>query len=529
MIRCFHGFFLTPGRQLRQVLLSALFCTFVSATAETITIDFANDLGPVTYRASGFLHGMSTTVPADSMVSLLKPRLMRFRPSMAVATYTKTKALGAKSMSVLSDARYGTLPGTNNDWSGWENIVRTTVSDAIANNREFEWDIWNEPDSDQFWTGTLPQFYETWRRAVITIRSLDPDAVIVGPSITHFDYTWLQNFLQFAKANNVLPTGVAWHEIGTSATVRGISSNIKLVRSYLAAQGMNVPRIYINEMMGSDAQHNPGLMVRFMAEVEKGKVDGANKSCWNESTGSNCNNYSLNGLLTATTHMPRAGWWAYRSYADITGRLVGVKTAPTPFYVDGIAGQDATKREARVVLGRFANSGSLDVNFTNLDKVPFLGPNGMVHVTVNRIRNTGEAAMAGPSKVLDADYPVANNSLLVRIADFPDSNAMAIRLTPGSTAGILTLESAPPAPIRTRVSYSSANSVEIRFFGEDLSGPVSVILYDLAGRAVQTLHETARSSQVSFTWNTNGHHTGIYLARITAGQKRFIRQISIVH
>ncbi len=501
----------------------------VFAGAEVLTIDFADDQGAMAYRGSGFLVGINATQPADSLIAPLKPQLMRNDVNLSLSTYTRNKQFGAKAQMVLR-LNSGTLlplPGTNNDWSAWETHVRTTVSNTLTAGQDFEFDVWNEPDAAMFWDGTIPQFYETWRRAVVIIRSLNPNAVVVGPSISGFNFTWLKNFLQYAKTNNVLPTAVCWHEIGVNAGIRGIALNVQSMRSYLAAQGMDVPKVYINEMTSSTNHHNPGLIVRHFAEIERAKVDGACKSCWNETVGSNCNNRSLDGLLTNGTRLPRSGWWAYKSYADITGRMVGVIPNATPFTVDGVAGRDAAKGEARAVLGRYAGSGSLDVKLINLESVSYLTGAGTIHVTAKRIPNSGESQLASPVTEINADFAVSNNILQFTIPNFPDSNAYAIQLTPGGTSGITETRKQTAGPTWEVLRAANAG-IMVKATQIAAGELVSISIHDVRGRLIHRLSGVSNSGEFSTTWDASAQSPGVYVFRLETGDRVDQKEVVVI-
>src|SRR6202008_2647808 len=79
-------------------------------------------------------------------------------------------------------------------------------------NPRVRFDIWNEPAANSyFWPRSMAQYYEMWNTAVKTIRSLDPKAVIVGPSIANYDHATLLSFLTQAKAAGTVPNILNWH------------------------------------------------------------------------------------------------------------------------------------------------------------------------------------------------------------------------------------------------------------------------------------------------------------------------------
>lgn len=60
--------------------------------------------------------------------------------------------------------------------------VRQTV--AHYKGRVYAWEIWNEPNIDTFWRGTLDEFYVLARQTAETVRSVDESARIVGTAMT---------------------------------------------------------------------------------------------------------------------------------------------------------------------------------------------------------------------------------------------------------------------------------------------------------------------------------------------------------
>lgn len=63
----------------------------------------------------------------------------------------------------------------------FEEYVRRVVKHFKGRVSAFE--IWNEPSLDRFWTGTPAEFYELAKRTASAVRSVDPDATIVGTAM----------------------------------------------------------------------------------------------------------------------------------------------------------------------------------------------------------------------------------------------------------------------------------------------------------------------------------------------------------
>ncbi len=408
-----------------------------------IVVDFGKQLGPATWRASGFLHGMSKDRPTDPLIAPLRPQMFRDRLTWmggaagVLGNHHRVKKLGATHVLVLSDSHgYGRgphkwWPGDNGDWSKWEALVEGVVKRIQQAGCSVQYDIWNEPDIEMFWKfgvktkQTWGRWLKTWEVAHKKIRSLDPKAVIVGPSLAGYREELFKSYLQYAKERGVLPDVFSWHQMGLDL---GFVRKAETVRAMMKQQlGVKELPISINEFAGPTYQFSPGALVQFFAVFEQAKILSASKSCWDDEGCSNCNNVSLNGLLTHPEQRPRSAWWAYKGYADVTGTLVHVSRKGA---IHAVAGHDPASKQARVVLGLFhgGGAGPHAVRFNNLDKARHLIRDGKVHVTAAWIPNTRRKELARPIAALEGEYEVRDNTLVVALPHVGPTDAYTLRL-----------------------------------------------------------------------------------------------------
>lgn len=424
-------------RKLAAVIVCLLLTPALAFPAqETVTVDFLSDQGAATHRCSGFLHAMSATIPGPELVTPLKPKLFRMAAEDwhhdgrgAIANYARVKGMGARMQIVVSDTHGYSLsnwwPGDNGDWTQWEAIVENTVKRVQQNAMTAEYDIWNEPDIGYFWKRDRERLFETWMHGYRKIRSLDPKAVIVGPSISNFNKDYLQAFLLYAKQNNVLPDILSWHEM---SAYKSIPAHVDLMRQFVKDNGISIGKFCINEWIGPKQQTSPGTAARYFASGERAGIDGACHACWGDAVAgcSNCENTSLDGILTGTDKQPRSTWWAYKSYADVSGRLAKVTPGET---VDGVAGRDLRSRTARVVLGRDGGSaGDIEMHLVGMRTAEYLIRGGKIHVLAERIPDSGWTALDHPVIELDVDLPVAKYELTVTLPNFGPSDAYSVTL-----------------------------------------------------------------------------------------------------
>ncbi|VGO20670.1 LamG-like jellyroll fold domain-containing protein [Pontiella sulfatireligans] len=70
------------------------------------------------------------------------------------------------------------------DWKMWEDFVRDIVIHSA--DRVKCWELWNEPDHDFFWRGSMAEYIELCKRAYPIIKANDPDAIVVGGGGLHW-------------------------------------------------------------------------------------------------------------------------------------------------------------------------------------------------------------------------------------------------------------------------------------------------------------------------------------------------------
>jgi len=408
--------------------------------AAAVTIDLSADAGPVTYRASGFLHSVSASIPPDDLLTPLKPKLFRLRMApwegdreTGAAAVPRLVGLGARVQVIVADEylwekgypdKAEGWPGDGGNFTAWEKTIADLMDRADRAGLQVEWDLWNEPDIDTYWKRDVKQFFETWKRGHRAVKARDPKAVVVGPSRGVFDRAWMEAFLRFAKANDVLPDVLSWHELETPKRLAG---NVAGMREFLAANDMAVSRIDINEVVGPHHQTNPGVHVWYLAALEQAGVSGACHACWEDDlkTVNNGFNQSLDGLLTGPGGRPRAAWWVYKGYADLAGRLATVRPGPT---VHGVAAADPTGRVGRAVLGK-DGGGTEDVT-VDLVGVASVGAAGRVRVTVERVPNAGWKGVGRPDAVADQTVAVEGGTARVTLPRFADGEAMLLTVRP---------------------------------------------------------------------------------------------------
>src|SRR5262249_17382382 len=84
------------------------------------------------------------------------------------------------------------MPANLDDWRSYVKTVATRYKGRIP-----AYEIWNEPNLNDFWSGTTAQMLTLTKEASEIIHSVDPSALVVSPSATaDYGVPWLQEFLR---------------------------------------------------------------------------------------------------------------------------------------------------------------------------------------------------------------------------------------------------------------------------------------------------------------------------------------------
>jgi hypothetical protein len=295
--------------------LLGLFAPRAAATT-TLTVDLSAALHPVTHAASGSLYGITEKVPADvsALVAPLSPNVFN-NPAAdvqqpvgdAIVVAGRVAALGARVTIRLADW-FPNWPYRFTTMNDWFDKLGQTVARKTASNLDnyYGYEIWNEPNGT--WTSQM-SFNDFWQQSYAKLRELDPNAKLIGPSISNYDATYLRSFLTFAKANGCVPDIVSWHELSGG----NLTANFQNYRTLEQELGVGPLPISINEYSGKNDLSDegmPGASAPMIAKFERFGIDSACISYWDVAHPGRL------GSLLATDTTPNGGYWFYKWYGD---------------------------------------------------------------------------------------------------------------------------------------------------------------------------------------------------------------------
>jgi xylan 1,4-beta-xylosidase len=117
------------------------------------------------------------------------------------------------------------------------------------------WEIWNEPDIEEFWKGTPEQYYELYETVARTIKTLDPNLMVGGPALA-WDRSFLKGFLEFCKLNDAPIDFVSWH-IYPRSPPYSVAEAAREVQEMLSKYGFENTESIISEWNYSAASPRP--------------------------------------------------------------------------------------------------------------------------------------------------------------------------------------------------------------------------------------------------------------------------------
>jgi hypothetical protein len=418
------------------------------AANESIAVNFSVAGGAPTYRASGWIYGMTenATAPPDNFYRDVNFRFMRAggaqldspggwvsgrydrRWNSTRAQLLRTRSLGGQFILLAHDLwgadgfPISRFPGDNGNWTDYDNFLTRLINDVRATGAPVQWDLWNEPNITLFWNRPQSQYFELWRRTYQRIRTAFPSHLIVGPScacVPSTTNTWWNQYLDFVRANNVIPDIVSWHALPGDPV-----ANVAAANATLNPRGIPHPRPYqINEYAAPNEQ-NPGDGAWYLARLERAGADGL-RANW--AGGANLHN-DLAGLLvhnSAGQYQPKGEWWVYRFYASQTGQLVAV--TPSPAY-DAVATK--TPGVAKILVGGGGTTGNIAVNLQRLDTTTGIVQNNQVRIIAQRIPYNGGGAVQGPVTIQNFVATLSNNATTVNLPHTNADDTFTITLQP---------------------------------------------------------------------------------------------------
>ena len=142
----------------------------------------------------------------------------------------------------------------------WDEFVRAIV--VHANGRIKYWELWNEPNLTEYWSGDIQTLARMSQRAYTIIKSIDPNAVVLmpAPTASPSNFTaWLMMY--FAAGGGASADIVSFHGYlpPTAADPERIKDVVDSVNSVISRSGQVSKPIWDTEVSWGKADQLPDL------------------------------------------------------------------------------------------------------------------------------------------------------------------------------------------------------------------------------------------------------------------------------
>ena len=503
-------------------------------TENMLVVNLSDNLRPVTHAASGALYGVTERLPVDieNLVAPLKPYVY-VQPARsgqgyqqpfgaAIPVSERLAATTGQVMIRLADINPG-WPYQFVGWETWEDEVASVINEKIESGRDnyYGYEIWNEQHGTWDADNNGDFFSQLWEPTYDLIRSLDPDAKIIGPSDSYYLRSRLEEFLTYCINNDCLPDIICWHELGGSDNV---SSHIDSYRALENSLGISPREISINEYSHSTHSYEgaPGVSAPFIAKFERKNVHSASISWWFTGLPGR-----LGSLLTAG-NKKGGGWWFYKWYGDMTGYMAGViPPNENGDGIDGFACLDTTMRYASICLGGDYH-GVVDIIINDIPST--FGDT--VDVKVEYVPwSDKDTPVNGPVTVSITPIPVSSRSITVPVEVTDPLYGYRIYVVPvGNLSFVEASRQLIPFDFALNQNYPNPfNPATIISFSIPERQFVSLKVFDMLGKEVKNLVNGYYSAgRHAIRFDASNLTSGIYFYTLQAGDFVSSRKMVVV-
>lgn len=165
----------------------------------------------------------------------------------AKPVYTLLNDVGL--MDVRGD-KYDTIKRPPDDFKKWARICANIArhynqgwANGFHHNIEY-WEVWNEPDSPGFWTGSQEQYAQLYATVATALKEVDPKLKVGGPA-SYGNLTYVEQFLAICQQRKLPLDFCSWHCYSLKPTT--ILSSAKEVRRLLDKYGFTKTENHVNE------------------------------------------------------------------------------------------------------------------------------------------------------------------------------------------------------------------------------------------------------------------------------------------
>ncbi|RMH64674.1 MAG: T9SS C-terminal target domain-containing protein [Calditrichaeota bacterium] len=379
-------------------------------------------------------------------------------------------------------------------------------------------EIWNEPDYSEFFTGSRSDYFEMYNYAARGIKRAVPHARIGGPALAG-NTGWVGPFLDYIIKNNLPVHFISYHaqDNGFKDDNSAYYNRYNDIVNALDERGMDSVTVVLDEFSyeldpGQDSRYNRSEAAAWFAGTFQFMLNNMPRlSRFNKTITDNgelADKWKYNGLVT-TDNIPKAKFNVFRMYAMMPDQGIAVSTeAP----LGALASIDDSLLAVMIW-----NKENTDMGITPvyLSHLPFTADSlALYTIDANHssyFDNTGTAEL---ERTRYTTLQPPGDSVRVYIA----AHSVNLLLIRGSRKVSALREQKPlPATLPITLAPNPFNGRVNIDFNLSLPHRGTAAIYDMNGRKVHTFFENRAlpAGPTRLHWTSgSGHASGIYIFRL---------------
>lgn len=158
-------------------------------------------------------------------------------------------------------------PADENDWRVYVRTVATRYKGRIH-----EYEVWNEPNLKDFYSGTREQLFALAKDAFEIVHEVDPTAIVVSPSVTgSYDVGWFKHYLDLGGGKYA--DAIGYHFYSSPHSPEAAVDTIQRVLAAMSADHVDKPLWnteagYLIKSNFNDVSPEKGTLGRVLAQDE---------------------------------------------------------------------------------------------------------------------------------------------------------------------------------------------------------------------------------------------------------------------
>jgi len=488
---------------------------------------YANSNRDILKLNNGFLHGRDENSPDinETLIDALNPeewRLYKINSYILAERHNANITYGLSNYYAWSQ---GGFPEANpwENWTYYEEYIlyNMQVFDYYFPDYPVDYyDIWSEPDHSYYWHGTYVQLLELFYRAYNVIKSYNPDAKVVGPSISWFrpGYPEVKGIIDFLidldTIYGIRLDAISWHENG-GYTADTKPEDIPYRAQYLRSQIEDnfppdyKPELHINEYLSGILHLSPGWNVGFLRYLDEANIDKAMRACWYTYSldpyvyCSDCW-YGLNGMFMSDGQTPQRAYWIQYTHSQMEGHI-NLDVIESNENTNAIAIRNDSSNQIKILVGRYYKNSPNDVSI-HITNFPNYQEN--VYVKIEIVPNDPTFYDKPPQMIPMPDGPilisndlikVENNVIIILLENFEDGDAYIITIIPANNSPNPPIVDGPPSGKPDQTLTFVFNAVDPD--GDDVR---FLIDWDDSNNDTTTYVQSGDDKTASHAWSEKG-------------------------